>query len=48
MIGIAESDISSFNDTLNFLIDIFSSTQKTLKIMNTNTFDDFKETLMNL
>ena len=48
MTGIAENDIGHFNDTLNFLIDIFSSTQKTLKIMNTNNFDDFKETLMNL
>lgn len=48
MIGIAEKDIKRFKDTLDSLIDIFSSTQKTLMIMNTNTFDDFKETIMNL
>lgn len=46
MIGIAEKDMKYFNDAFHLIIDIYSSVDKTIKILNTDTFDQFKEVFL--
>ena len=42
MIGIAEQDMKYFKDAFDLIIDLYSSVDKTIQILNTDTFDEFK------
>ena len=48
MIGIAENDMKYFKDVFNLLIELFSSMHNTLRIMNTNSFEEFKQTILSI
>lgn len=48
MIGIAQQDMRHFKDALNLLITIFSSPEKTAKILNTRSYEEFKNNLLNM
>ena len=43
MIGISEKDMKYFKDAFNLIIDIYSSVDKTVQILNTDTFEEFKD-----
>lgn len=43
MIGISEHDMRYFKNAFDLIISIFCSTERTLKILNTNNFDEFKK-----
>lgn len=42
MIGIAEQDMKYFKDAFDLIIDLYSSVDKTIQILNTDTFEEFK------
>lgn len=42
MIGIAEQDMKYFKDAFDLIIDLYSSVDKTIQILNTDTFNEFK------
>jgi len=46
MIGISEQDMHSFSDAFELIVERFDSTEKVLEILNTETFDGFKQTLL--
>ena len=43
MIGIAQQDMKYFKDAFDLIIDLYSSVDKTVQILNTDTFEEFKE-----
>lgn len=43
LVGIAESDMGYFRDTLDIIIELFSSVDATMRLLQTDTFDEFLE-----
>lgn len=41
LIGIAQEDMSYFRDALDIIIELFSSVDETMRLMQTDTFDEF-------
>lgn len=46
MIGVAEADMKYFNDAFHLIIDSYSSMDKTIQLLHTTSFQEFKETLI--
>ena len=42
MIGITEQDMKYFKSAFDLIVDLFYSTERTLEILQTNTFDEFR------
>ena len=43
LIGIAEGDMGYFRDTLDIIIELFSSVDATIRLLQTDSFDEFLE-----
>ena len=43
LIGIAQEDMPYFRDALDIIIELFSSVDATMRLMQTDTFDEFLE-----
>lgn len=43
LVGIAEGDMGYFRDTLDIIIELFSSVDATMRLLQTDTFDEFLE-----
>lgn len=46
MIGISQEDMKAFNNAFELIVERFYSTDKVLEILNTDTFEEFKEILL--
>lgn len=46
MIGVAEADMKYFNDAFHLIIDSYSSMDKTIQLLHTTSFQEFKKTLI--
>lgn len=41
LIGIAQEDMGLFRDVLDLIIEVFSSVETTMRLMQTDTFEEF-------
>lgn len=48
LIGLAESDMGNFNDAFSLIVKAFQSEANVNKLLNANTFNEFKNRLLNL
>lgn len=46
LIGLAQKDMSHFRDAFDIIIDLFSSVDSTMRIMSTDTFEEFASSLI--
>ncbi len=45
MIGITENDMQYFKGAFDLIVETFNSSQRTLEMLKTDTFEEFKENL---
>ncbi len=45
MIGISENDMQYFKGAFDLIVEIFNSNQRTIELLKTNTFNEFKENM---
>lgn len=48
MVGIKKEDMVYFHDAVDFIVEAFSSIDKTLKLLDTDTFETFKKIFMSM
>lgn len=44
MIGIAQEEMGLFRDVLDLIIEVFSSVDSTMRLLDTDTFEEFLRT----